>query len=520
MYERSDSARTAGFAGTSYERAGYQFGPLERRGLLLGLSSGQVLVLGGGAALALMVLRALPGSASGLVAGALALSGLVAALLPVAGRPLESWLPLLAGYGLRQLRGRHRSRSRAHLLGHLVSVREDGMILEALPPEHRPACLRDLRFLEVEATAPGQVVGVVKNSRRHTYVGVLRVRGRSFNLLEDYGQAAAIQAWAMILAGYALSSSPISRLQWIERIRPDGGRKITRHFEEHSAADAPQAALRIYSQAVSNVRQVGERHECLLVVRVDARRVWRQVRQAGRGDRGACALLVRELATLGERLEAAGIGVEDVLGPRAIAEVIRSAYQPDVRPWLLVIHGDGSNTGPHPRNAWPLETVEGLDHYRAGPRDFHATYHVREWPRIELGPGFLAPLLLGATCPRTVSMTLEPIPAARATRELRRALAGDASDDTMRQRVGWLPSFRRQREEENVLRAERELADGHASYRFSAYVTVSGHNSYELEAACAEVEHAASRSHLELERLLVQQQLAFTYTLPLCEGLA
>ncbi len=63
------------------------------------------------------------------------------------------------------------------------------------------------------------------------------------------------------------------------------------------------------------------------------------------------------------------------------------------------------------------------------------------------------------------------------------------------------------------------MADGHASYRFTAYVTVSAAGIDELEAACAEVEQAAGRSHLGLERLVGQQELAFTYTLPLCEGL-
>ena len=117
-------------------------------------------------------------------------------------------------------------------------------------------------------------------------------------------------------------------------------------------------------------------------------------------------------------------------------------------------------------------------------------------------------------------MILEPVPASRATRELRHALAGHVSDDTLREKAGWLPSFRRRREEENVLRAERELADGHASLRFSAYVSVSAGNIDELEAACAEVQQAAGLAHLELERLYAQQDLAFTYTLPLCEGLA
>ena len=116
-------------------------------------------------------------------------------------------------------------------------------------------------------------------------------------------------------------------------------------------------------------------------------------------------------------------------------------------------------------------------------------------------------------------MTLEPIPAAQAERELRRAQASDVSDDTLRQKGGWLTSFRQLREQENVQRAEQELADGHASYRFTAYVTVSASGVDELDAACAEVEQAASRAHLELERLLAQQELAFTYTLPLCEGL-
>jgi hypothetical protein len=499
----------------------YQFGPLERRGVLLGLQGGQLATLGGAGALALLALHAVSGPAGALLAGALVLSAIPAALLPVDGRPLEAWLPLLAGYGLRRLRGRRRFRSHPHLAGHLVTMRADGDVVEALPPEERPAHLRELRILEIDAGREAPV-GVIKDVRQHTYVGVLRVRGRSFNLLDAAGQAAAVQGWATILAGYALASSPVSRLQWIERTLPDDGRRIARRFEERTAPDAPEAALRIYEEAMSEARQAGSRHECLLAVRIDARRAWRQVRQAGQGslDRGACALLLRELASLGDQLEGAAIEVEDVLGPRAIAEVLRTAFEPETAPRLRLIHGETGDTGPHPRSAWPQETLEQLAHYRAGARSLHATYHVREWPRIEVGPGFLAGLLLDAASLRTVSMTLEPITAARAARELRRALAGDVSDDTLREKGGWLPSFRRQHEEENVLRAERELAEGHASYRFSGYVTVSAASVEELEAGCAEVEQAAGRSHLELERLVAQQEIAFTYTLPLCEGLA
>jgi hypothetical protein len=498
----------------------YQFGPLERRGLLLGLQGGQVATLGVGGTLAVLALHVLPGAAGALLAIGTLLAAIATALVPVHGRPLEAWLPLVVAYGLRRMRGLHRFHSSAHLAGHLVVIHQEAGILDVLPPEERPAHLRDLRILEIDGGA-GAPVGVVNDVRRHTYVSVLRVRGRSFNLLDEPGQAAAVQGWAAILAGYALESSPVSRLQWIERTLPDDGRRVARHFEERAAADSPATALRVYSQAISEARHVGSRHECLLALRIDARRAWRQVRQAGQGslDRGGCTLLLRELEAIRDHLAAAAIDVEDVLGPRAIAEVIRSTFEPDARPVLRVLHDEADDAGPHPRNAWPAETTERLDHYEVGRRTVHATYHVREWPRIELGPGFLGPLLLDPQCLRTVSMTLEPVPTARAARELRRALASHASDDSLRERGGWMPSFRRRREEENVLRAERELTDGHASYRFSGYVTVSASGSDELETACSEVEQAASRSQLELERLVAQQEIAFTYTLPLCEGL-
>jgi hypothetical protein len=503
------------------EPPGYRFGPLERRGLVLGLRQGQLVTLGGAATLAMLELHALPSGPGAAIALVILLGAVAAAFWPVAGRTPEAWLPLLLSYGLRRCAGRHRFVSRAHLLGHLVTVGEGGGVLEALPPEERPASLRGLRILEVEAGPEEAPVGVVKDARRHTYVGMLRVRGRSFSLLDQAGQARVVEAWASVLAGYAMESSPVTRLQWIERTLPDDGVAIAGHFEERAAAGAPEAALRVYSRAVDEGRRAGCRHECLLALRVDARRSWRQVRRAGQGslDRGACALLLRELAAVGESLEAAGVATEAVLGPSALAEVIRSAYEPEARTRLRAVHGASAASGPHPRNAWPQATLERFSHLQAGERFLHAVYHVREWPRIEVGPAFLAPLLLDTRALRTVSMTLEPVPAARAARELRRAQTADASDDSLRERGGWLPSFRRAREQENVLRAERELADGHGAYRFTAYVTVAAGSPDELEAGCAEVEQAAGRSHLELERLLAQQELAFTYTLPLCEGL-
>ena len=90
----------------------------------------------------------------------------------------------------------------------------------------------------------------------------------------------------------------------------------------------------------------------------------------------------------------------------------------------------------------------------------------------------------------------------------------------MRRRAGFVPSTRRRREADGVVQREVELADGHGEYRFSGYVTVAGVDRKHLEVACAEVEQAARRAHLELRRLYGRQAEALTWTLPLGRGLS
>lgn len=149
---------------------------------------------------------------------------------------------------------------------------------------------------------------------------------------------------------------------------------------------------------------------------------------------------------------------------------------------------------------------------------WHVTYWVSEWPRTGVGPDFLAPLLLSGGR-RRVAVVLAPISAARAARQAQSARTADVADEELRSRAGFLITARRRREAEGVLRREAELADGHAVFRFAAYVTVSEDSRSALEASCTRVEHAAQQSQLELRRLYGRQAEAFGWTLPLGRGL-
>ena len=231
-------------------------------------------------------------------------------------------------------------------------------------------------------------------------------------------------------------------------------------------------------------------------------------------------VLARELETMARRLEAAEVEVLHALGPRRLAATIRLSYDPHARANLARLDSVDPDRkgGVSPRNAWPMRAEEHWSYYRTNDV-VHATYWIAEWPRIDVGPDFLAPLLVQTRSQRTVAVTMEPVPPLKAMRAVGFAKTADVADEELRQKLGFLGTAKRRNQADAVARREQELADGHADVRFSGYITVTADNPEALAEACGEVEHAAGQSRLELQRCDGEQEIAFSYTLPLGRGL-
>ena len=82
-----------------------------------------------------------------------------------------------------------------------------------------------------------------------------------------------------------------------------------------------------------------------------------------------------------------------------------------------------------------------------------------------------------------------------------------------------MATARQARESEVLARRESELADGHASFRYAGFITVSAETEEELATACDTVQHAAGQCRLLLRRLYGDQASAYTCTLPLARGI-
>jgi len=449
----------------------YRFGPRERGGALAGWRAGQIVTVAVGLLFGVLVLRWEPNAAG--VAAAIGILVLYGALatVPVAGRTGDEWLPVTVCWGTRRAGAR----------------RGSGM-----------AALRGLRLLR----AGWHDMGVVHDRAQRTLTAALSPRGGSFALLGPDEQDRRVGAWASLLSSLAREGSPVHRVQWIAASFPDDGRGVRSYLAAEADPGAASACGASYEALLSDMDSHTCAHEVVLAV---------QVRLTKSVEVG-CAVLAREVGSLVRLLGDAEVEVESVLTADDLALQLLRTYEPQG-----AAGGAAHGAAPGLGDPWPMAMEESRSAVRVDGM-VHATFWVAEWPRTEVRSDFLAPLLLGSAR-STLSVVMEPLGPDAAVRKVEASRTADLADAELRRRGGFVSTARHQRESEVLARREAELAEGHASFRYSGYLTVSAPGDEELVAACDAVQHAAGQSRLALRRLYGDQASAYTCTLPLCRGL-
>jgi hypothetical protein len=544
--------------------AEYLFGPLQRRGVFLGARLGQIVVV----LAATMVVVALLSAAPSPLGASLAVATICAAgaviLLPVAGQTVEQWAPVVAGFVVGRAGGRNLWTSSGHLRGHrlLASAAWTGHEVTdpvpdatrrprlrvvprpgtpqpadgpgVSPPEWTEPGVREVRRLDGDPAPPylrgvellaarwnDGDIGVLADRRNRTFTAVLALGAVSPALADDDDRARRLGQWGAVLAGISRDgSAAITRVQWLERTTPNESEAAVDHLVQHRMLGLSNPLVRSYLSLLDEEAPRSQRHEVFLAVQVSATRSSKAIRGLRRGlDIGACSALSAELHSLARSLTSAEIEVRGVLSPRMLAAALRTAVDPAAHVRLAQRGSvDPENAGASPRNIGPRQSAASWSTLRTEGA-VHATYWVAEWPRATVGTEWLSPLLLGTRCRRTVSVVMQPAAPVRALRQVEAARVDDVTTSSLRQRFGFRRTVRHQREADNVARAEEELNEGHQQVAFSAYITVTATSVTELASACAEVEQQAALSRLDIRREYGSQDVAFTYTLPLCRGL-
>jgi hypothetical protein len=492
----------------------YRFGPLEQRAVVGPLRGGQVAVVAAGALFglgALYVLRSVAGLGLALVVMVLAVAAIC---VPLEGRSAEEWAPVAWRWARRRRRSDAGYRSSAPGAGARLGVDGETEHEVSLPPE-----LVGLRLLA--APYGSDHIGVVEDRAAGTYTAALAVHAGAFAMRDSAEQERALDAWGAVLASCGRDGSPIRRLQWVEQTRPGQGDELAAHFQAQRDRAVPldSELVRSYIELVESAAPRSTEHEVLIALQIDQRRGARELRRLGGGREAACELLLREAEGLAERLAIAEVSVSGLLRPRQYATLIRDAFDPfgrQARARAALAQEAGK--GVEPALMGPLADQTSWSTYRSDSA-FHSTYWIASWPRSDVGPMFMAPLLMQTAALRTVAVTIEPVPYSLAMRRAEAAQTAEVAEEINRNRQGFISTARTRRRAQATSRREEELADGHAEMRWAGYVRTSAPSAEELERAESEVEHGAQLARLGLQRLYGEQEAGFAFTLPLCRGL-
>ena len=470
------------------------FSRLTRRGLLLGLSLPQLACLA--VAGVIIVAALVTGGGTGFtLTTPIWMPIVLIAVVRVNGTPLVGWTPILASWILRTLTGQTMFRKNLH------TPRSVGTL--ALPGDATA-----LRYYEDPVT--GAVM--VHDPHRHTLTAILEVTHPSFILLDPTDQQHRVDTWSRVLAT-CCRSGRIARLQILDRTLPDSGSGLTDWWHRYGRDDGSFTA-RIYQDLIRRAGPATERHHTTISLALDLKTAAKPIRAAGGGMRGAAHILSQDMATLVTALRSADLCPGGWLDAPQLAVMLRAAYDPQATPVLDHQPDVGRDLG----TAGPVAVHETWTRLHTDTA-WHAVMWISEWPRTQVYPGFLTPLLLSTGIRRAFTLICTPLRADQAAKDIRRKKTEHVADQAQRARIGQLQDAAQSAEYHDVLQQEADLATGHGICRYTGLVTITASTEDELQAGIAAIEQAAIQAHCETRLLAGQQAQAFTTAaLPLCRA--
>ncbi len=511
----------------------------EKVAFLFGLS-GQRAAMIAAAVLAVIVPITEARPAEGLVTWPIAAVLLAAAFLRVGGRTADEWLLAAVSYQALAFRGQHKFASGPFVLQARTTPPTPDPATG--PPMDLPGVLAPLRILAVQ-TGPGRQMAVVHHRRDRSYAAVARIRIPGIGLADSARRDQRVAGWGGLLSGLCTEGNPLIRVQAFQRIVPESGAALRRWHHDHLAPGAPDTVRQITSELLATSTLATCQREAYLTVVMDERRAGPAIRGAGGGPQGAATVLLRQIRALSLAIDGAELRIEGWLGPRDLAEVIRTAFDPHAQTPLAERRAAAApvtvtpnrppsapaRTPVHPPHGLPPGVTPGL----AGPAAAEArpgmylhdgatsvSYWVHSWPRSQVYCTALAPLLGDGLHRRSFGMIIEPLSPRTAEREVMRERTARHVAVRMRQRTGQIVPEHEQAAMDRARAQDAERAAGHGLVRFTGYTTVTVTDPADLDDACAALEADAAAARTEIRRMWFAQDAGFAMgALPLGLGL-
>jgi len=470
-----------------------KFSRLPKRGLLLGLNGPQLACLAL-AVIALVAALYVGGTTVFAISTIIWLPAVILGLAFVQGRKLVDWTPIVVSWIIRTKQG--------HAMTTRNPMKPQPADHLAIPGDTSLRCYQD----------PASGACMIYDPNQQTLTATIQVTHPSFILLDPADQERRVQTWGRVLAS-CCRSGRIARIQILERTLPDSGSGLAEWWQRHGYDDGSWTA-RVYQNLIHQAGPTSEKHSTTISLALDMKTAHKTIRAAGGGTKGAAAVLNQEMTTLTTALRSADLNPGTWLTPSQIAVILRTTYDPNASTTL----DRHPQIGRHLPDATPLALQETWDHLRSDTA-FHAVLWISEWPRAQVFPGFLAPIMLSTGIRRSFTLICTPLRADVAAKDIRRKKTEHIADQAQRAKIGQIEDASQTAEYHDVLQQEADLASGHGIMRYTGLIAISAPTENELQAGVAAVEQAALQASCETRLLVGQQATAFSIAaLPLCRA--
>jgi len=220
-----------------------------------------------------------------------------------------------------------------------------------------------------------------------------------------------------------------------------------------------------------------------------------------------------QMEVLGYSLRMAELRCDGWLDSASLAVTVRQAYDPAAE---LNVDSPGARL----RTACPVGVSEHWDHLRHDS-GFSCVLWISEWPRQDVAPNFLHPVVFAQGVRRSLTLVAHPMATGEALRQIRKEKTEAITDSTQKARIGRIHDLSDSQEYEDLLAREQALIAGHADMEFSGFVTVTAPSRDEVMTAVAQVEQAFGQATCETRILFGRQAQGFVVsTLPFARSVS
>ncbi|QIZ97786.1 SCO6880 family protein [Leifsonia sp. PS1209] len=481
-----------------------RFAARERRGIFLGLTFLQLVVVGGAIAILLATLF-INANAIWVMLPIVALIAFFA-LATYRREPVLIIAAQAARYAYRSIAGQTVFRRDVWLRVTMASLKVGHAQIEAVTPTVTskfllPGALGDVQVVQIPGAG-----AFIYNARGRLASVTVRVGSRAWALRDKGTQEAAYDGFVEWLS--SLESLPGVRETAI-RIRVDraSSNELRDYLLARESEHAPQVSPELRQQywdltQTASKRSMGFTN--FVTLTFDTGILNAAIRDAGKGLTGLAAVLKERVAGIEASMEHARLTPAGWLTSDDLDELLALSADPVS---AATRREQGAATEAHP--APPVMGIdEGWDTMRVD-QSWHQTFWVAEWPRTDVRTGFLEPLLYAGDATRVITLQVRPVATHKALAQLNRAQSDMETSATIRMKLSSRIPLTHLREEEDLAVREHDLVDGFGDVQYRGFVTVSAESKDALSKARTDIEQASHPARLVLASMSGQQAAGF-----------